>query len=219
MRSSHELIVDSVGVDLETLAQPMDLRALFANDFPVELEIGMGKGTFLVDQTKARPTTNFIGIEWASWFWKYASDRLRRNGCANVRTMRAEATYFVRNYLPDASLAVVHIYFPDPWPKKRHHKRRLIQEPFVAQIARVLVPAGRLRIVTDHLDYFQQIESVLASSTLAVVDYAPSASAGEGEMVGTNFERKYRREGRPFYAIQAEKKGMNSISAPAGSGG
>jgi tRNA (guanine-N7-)-methyltransferase len=209
------LNVDSVGVELETLTQPMDVRALFGNDLPVELEIGMGKGTFLVDQAKARPTTNVIGIEWARWFWRYASDRLRRNGCMNVRTLRAEATYFVRNYLPDASLAAVHIYFPDPWPKLRHHKRRLIQVPFVAEIARVLVPAGRLRIVTDHLEYFQQIESVLRSSTLAVVEYAPSSSADAGEMVGTNFERKYRREGRPFYAIQA----MKSTLSPAARGG
>lgn len=211
MQLNRDITVEPIGLYQESLPKPIDWRELFGNDHPVELEIGMGKGTFLTDQAKARPTTNFIGVEWARWFWKYASDRLRRNGCVNVRTLRAEATYFVRNYLPDASLAVVHIYFPDPWPKARHHKRRLIQEPFVAQINRVLLPGGQLRVVTDHLDYFQQIESVLRASTLAVGEYAQSAGGDGNEMVGTNFERKYRREGRPFYAIQAGKP----ISPPA----
>jgi tRNA (guanine-N7-)-methyltransferase len=210
VRASHDLIVEPIGVELETLTQPIDLRALFGNDLPVELEIGMGKGTFLTDQAKARPQTNFIGIEWARWFWKYASDRLRRNACLNARTMRAEATYFVRNFLADAALRTVHIYFPDPWPKARHNKRRLIQAPFVVQLSRVLIPNGELRIVTDHLDYFQQIETVLRASTFKVQEYAPSTIAQEGEVVGTNFERKYRRQGRPFYTIQAQNTPKSS---------
>jgi tRNA (guanine-N7-)-methyltransferase len=92
----------------------------------------------------------------------------------------------------------VHIYFPDPWPKKRHHKRRLIQAPFLLQVERILEPGGRVQIVTDHEEYFRQMEEVVAGSPLKVVDYA----AGE---VGTNFERKYRKEGRKFYAIAAER--------------
>ena len=206
MQTSRELIVEPVGLDLETLQRPIDWRQLFGNDHPVELEIGIGKGTFITEQAKARPETNFLGIEWARWYWKYASDRLRRANCTNARTVRAEAGYFLAEFVPDASLHVVHIYFPDPWPKTRHHKRRLIQSAFVQQIERVLEPGGRVQIVTDHQEYFEQIEQVAKDSALAIIEYNRPGSAAAGEFVGTNFERKYRREGRPFYAIAARKK-------------
>jgi tRNA (guanine-N7-)-methyltransferase len=151
---------------------------------------------------------NFFGIEWANWFWRYASDRLRRNGCTNARTVRAEALFFLREHVPDASIAVLHVYFPDPWPKKRHHKRRLVQAPFMQQAQRVLAPGGRLQIVTDHKEYFEQniepaIQAAAGAGWLTLVDYNRPGSAGAGEFVGTNFERKYQREGRPFYALAA----------------
>jgi tRNA (guanine-N7-)-methyltransferase len=207
MQTHHEMIVEPIGLDPETLPRPLDWPALFGNDRPVEMEIGMGKGTFITEAAKAHPDVNYFGIEWARWFWRYASDRLRRNNCLNARTVRAEAGFFVREFVKDASLSVLHVYFPDPWPKKRHHKRRLIQEGFMREIERVLVPAtGRLQVVTDHHDYFEQIETVVkASKVMRVIDYNRPGQAAEGEYVGTNFERKYRREGRPFYAIAAVK--------------
>lgn len=206
MHSPKELIVEPVGLDVEQLARPLNLSQLFGNDHPVELEIGIGKGTFITQQALARPEVNFLGVEYARWFWRYASDRLRRNGCLNARTVRAEALYFLTEFVPDSSLAVLHVYFPDPWPKKRHHKRRLVQEPFMAQALRVLGAGGRLQVVTDHLDYYEQIERLVKASPLEVVDYTRPGSAGQGEFVGTNFERKYRREGRPFYALAAAKR-------------
>jgi tRNA (guanine-N7-)-methyltransferase len=208
MQTSHPLVVEPVGLDVDSLPKPLDWTALFGNANPVELEIGMGKGTFLCDQAIARRDVNFFGIEWARWFWRYASDRMRRNQCANARTVRAEAAFFLNEFVPAASLSVVHIYFPDPWPKARHHKRRLIQEKFIPTLARVLQPGGRLQIVTDHQGYWQEnIEPVVRSAKeFEVVDYNRPGSAGEGEFVGTNFERKYRREGRPFYAIAAVRK-------------
>ena len=204
MQSHRELIVEPIGLDVETLPKPLDLPALFGNDNPVELEIGIGKGTFITEQAKARPDTNFIGLEWAKWFWRYASDRLRRSNCTNARTARAEASFFLQEFVPDATISVLHIYFPDPWPKARHHKRRLIQPKFMPIVERILVPAGRLQVVTDHQGYFEEhIEPSVRGSHLKVVDYNRPGSANEGEFVGTNFERKYRREGRPFYAIAA----------------
>jgi tRNA (guanine-N7-)-methyltransferase len=206
MQSHRELNVEGVGLIVESLPKPILWKDLYGNDHPVELEIGMGKGTFLTEQAKARPGVNFFGIEWANWFWRYASDRLRRNGCTNARTVRAEALFFLREHVADDSLAVLHVYFPDPWPKKRHHKRRLVQEPFMQQALRVLAPGGRLQIVTDHKGYFEEnIEPAIRASALTIVDYNRPGSAGEGEFVGTNFERKYQREGRPFYALAAVK--------------
>jgi tRNA (guanine-N7-)-methyltransferase len=209
MQSPRELVVEPVGLDVDKLPRPIDWAELFGNDHPVELEIGIGKGTFITEQARAHPEINYFGIEWARWFWRSASDRLRRHGCANARTVRAEALYFLVEFVRDASLRVLHVYFPDPWPKKRHHKRRLIQEPFMEQAVRVLAPGGRIQIVTDHKEYFEQIEQVVraAAPALEVVDYSRPGSAGDGEFVGTNFERKYQREGRPFYAIAAVKRG------------
>lgn len=205
MQSKHELIVEPIGLDIEALARPIDWREMFGNDHPVELEIGMGKGTFITEQAKARPEVNFFGIEWARWFWRYASDRLRRNGCLNARTVRAEASYFLNEFVPTGSVSVLHIYFPDPWPKARHHKRRLIQEKFMPLMQRILIPhTGRVQIVTDHQDYFEQIQNeVSRANGLKIIEYNRPGSAGQGEYVGTNFERKYRREGRPFYALAA----------------
>ena len=109
-------------------AGPIDLRAWFGPDLaamarPLELEIGSGKGTFLVQQATLLPGVNFIGVEWAMQFWKFAADRCRRHELENVRLLRAEAGLFVRCYVPDQCFQQVHIYFPDPWPKTRHHKR------------------------------------------------------------------------------------------------
>ncbi len=209
MQSSTDLIVEPIGLDVESLPHPINWAVLFGNDNSIEFEIGIGKGTFLTAEAKSRPQTNFFGIEYARWYWRYASDRLRRNNCTNVRTCRAEAAYFLREFVPSASLAVVHIYFPDPWPKKRHHKRRLIQPPFLLEIQRVLVPAGRLQIVTDHAEYFEQIQDVVRKSPLGEIPYAPGD-------VGTNFQRKYAVEGRAFHAIAAEK---NSDPGPLGTKG
>jgi tRNA (guanine-N7-)-methyltransferase len=119
--------------------------------------------------------------------------------------VRAEAAYFVKEFVRDESLSVLHVYFPDPWPKKRHNKRRLLAEPFMREIERILVPGGRLSVVTDHQDYFEQIDTVVKASKLRVVEYNRPGAAGEGEFVGTNFERKYKREGRPFHALAAVK--------------
>ena len=205
MQAISSFVVEPIGLIAEKLPKPIDWAALYGNDHPVELEIGMGKGTFLTEAAKAHPETNFFGIEWARWFWRYGSDRLRRNGCTNARTVRAEAGFFIREFVKDASLSVLHIYFPDPWPKKRHNKRRLVQPPFMKEIERILAPGGRLQIVTDHKDYFEQIESVVKGSNLNIVEYNRPGAAAEGEFVGTNFERKYKREGRPFNAIAARK--------------
>jgi tRNA (guanine-N7-)-methyltransferase len=208
MQTRRTLIVEPIGLDLEVLTRPIDFAALFGNPNPVEIEVGMGKGTFLTEQAIARKDANFLGIEYASWYWRYASDRLRRKECAgNARTARAEAAYFLHEFVPDASVSVLHVYFPDPWPKARHHKRRLIQDKFMPTVLRILRPGtGRLHVVTDHAGYFEQIEQVIRrTSGLCTVDYNRPGSAGDGEFVGTNFERKYRREGRPFYAIAARR--------------
>lgn len=204
MQAASRFIIDPIALHCELLPHPLHFAELYGNVNPVELEIGFGKGTFLTEQARSRPDTNFLGIEYANWFFRYASDRLRRHGCRNVRTVRAEAAWFIREFVPDASISVLHVYFPDPWPKARHQKRRLLQAKWMPEVLRILVDGGRLQVVTDHRDYFEQgIEPAVRGSGLVMVEYNRPGSAGDGEFVGTNFERKYAREGRPFYALAA----------------
>ena len=192
----------------------IDLRGWFPEAIrqqPMELEIGSGKGTFLVQQaqTEAGRGTNYIGLEWAKAFWRYAADRARRHGLENVRLVRAEAGAFVRNYVPDSTFRQVHIYFPDPWPKARHHKRRLVQAPFLRELDRVLTgPGATVRIATDHADYFAWMEEHAAkvADLFERLSFESPEAAGEGELVGTNFERKYRREGRTFQGMVLRKR-------------
>ena len=193
---------DTAGVLLdESLAGgPVDLAGIFGNARPVEVEIGTGKGTFLVARAAARPEVNFLGIEVARTYCHYAADRFRRHGLGNVRMLRADAAPFFRSCLPDRSVWRVHVYFPDPWPKRRHHRRRLICPAFVADVRRALRIGGQLIIVTDHQGYFEQIRLVLLGAEGMAVVPMPRMTDAEGQCVGTNFERKYVAEGRSFYA-------------------
>ncbi|MFM9959591.1 MAG: tRNA (guanosine(46)-N7)-methyltransferase TrmB [Phycisphaerales bacterium] len=223
---THGVVADALpALPADVSANPrsgwLDPRAWFPDPSRrFELEIGSGKGTFLLQQSALEPTTNFLGIEWAKEFFAYAADRARRRGVENVRLLHADATQFVRWRLPDEIISVIHLYFSDPWPKSRHHKRRVLQDSFLEQAWRVLTPGGELRIVTDHADYWLWMEEHFArwtapaaaphNKTPAPFERLPferPTSAGDGEVVGTNFERKYAREGRPFNATILRKQG------------
>jgi tRNA (guanine-N7-)-methyltransferase len=219
-------------------------RAWFVEpDGPFEIEIGSGKGTFLLQQAALEPETNFLGIEWTHEFYAYAADRIRRRREAgkltNVRMLHADASEFLRWRCPDGIARVIHLYFSDPWPKSRHHKKRVIQHGLLAQVWRVLAPGGELRIVTDHDDlwawdlaHFKHWASgvdAFEAGTLPAIPDMPAdvaaaltnmpdpafemlgfdrpESAGKDEIVGTNFERKFRREGRGFHACVLRRLG------------
>lgn len=205
MRRGRVIVLEGFGITLEELPRPATSESIFGNDAPLELEVGSGKGTFLITESRARPDVNFLGIEYARRYWRYAADRLRRNECHNARIVLADASTLIRDFLADESLSAVHIYFPDPWPKTRHHKRRFVRPENIELLAKRMRRGARLQIVTDHAGYFEQIEAVLARSSLEIVDFDTPAAAASEEMVGSNFERKYRREGRPFHVAAAER--------------
>ena len=185
----------------------IDFVRIFGRTGPVHIEIGSGKGTFLLGQAGAQPGDNFLGIEWARKYYRYAVDRIGRWGLTNVRIIRTDATEFLADSVPDESVDCFHIYFPDPWPKKRHHKRRFICPANLEHLVRCLKNGGQLRIATDHADYFEQIKTVLGtrSDTLEDIDFVKPAGAESGEWVGTNFERKYIKDQRPIHTIAARK--------------
>ena len=200
MRVHRGIDTSGIELDLTSTEGPIDFASLYEREAPLELEIGSGKGTFMVQESGARPGTNFFGLEYMAKYHAYMADRLRRHGRTNARTACADAIEFVTERVPDAVFRTVHVYFPDPWPKARHHKRRLVRPDFLPQLERIVAPGGELRVVTDHPEYAEWIREVLARSTFTPVEYTSPDSAGEGELVGTNFERKYRiRDGRPFH--------------------
>ena len=186
----------------------MNFNNIFSQPRSVHIEIGSGKGTFLVNQAQTQPEINFLGIEWASKYYRYAVDRIGRWGLSNVRLIRADAAEFIAEHVPDSSVSCFHIYFPDPWPKKRHHKRRFICEKNMAELLRCLAPDGIINIATDHADYFEQIERVIdsAGEQLERIDFIKPAGADADEWAGTNFERKYLKEGREIYTTTVKKK-------------
>lgn len=228
LKRGRELEIGGVGLsqdDLPAMSQEgaqgqgaLDPRAWFARearDHPLDLEIGSGKGTFLVQQAKLFPEVNYLGIEWARAFWLHAADRVRRHDLHHIRVLRTDAAAFIRHHATAGCFRQAHIYFPDPWPKSRHHKRRLIQADFLRALHRTLAPlnaddadAGQVRIATDHEDYFQWMQEHAAQVTdlFEVLPFDPPASAGEGELAGTNFERKYRKEGRAFHGMTLRRR-------------
>jgi tRNA (guanine-N7-)-methyltransferase len=180
---------------------------IFGRNGPVHIEIGSGKGTFLVNQAKFQPDDNFIGIEWANRYYRFAVDRIGRWNLANVRIIRTDAAKFIAENVPDKSVDCFHIYFPDPWPKKRHNKRRFFNSANTEQLIRCLKSGGTIRIATDYAEYFEQIKQVISArcDVLQEMDFLPTASAQMGEWVGTNFERKYKKESRPIYTMAVRK--------------
>ena len=187
----------------------IDPRAWFEQpEHRLEIEIGSGKGTFLIQEAPRWPAVNYLGIEKSVEFYRYAADRVRRRELGNVKVLRADAVEFLRFWCADAVVAVIHLYFSDPWPKKRHHKRRVIQDRMLPELHRVLATGGELRLVTDHEALWAWYEDHAARHA-DLFERQPMdrpESAAQGEIVGTNFERKYRLEGRSFHAMKLVKK-------------
>ncbi len=197
----------SVALKPENLDGKIDFVRVFGRVGQVHIEVGAGKGTFLLNQARAQPGNNFLGIEWARKYYRYAVDRIGRWGLTNVRIIRTDAAAFLADFIPDNSVDCFHIYFPDPWPKKRHHKRRFICPANLEHLVRCLRTGGQLKIATDHADYFEQIKTALAArnETLQEIDFLPTAGAQASEWVGTNFERKYLKDQRPIYTLAVRK--------------
>lgn len=197
-----------VEINPDGISDMLSLAELFGRSAPVHIEVGSGKGTFLVQEALRYPDRNYLGIEWARKYYRYAVDRIGRRGLTHVRLIRTDATAFLQQHVEEETVDCFHIYFPDPWPKKRHHKRRFFNEANLELLVRLLKPQGILRLATDHGGYFEQMQRVIAgqSERLEEALFPPTAGANTGEWVGTNFERKYLKEERSIYKVAVRKK-------------
>jgi tRNA (guanine-N7-)-methyltransferase len=205
-RDLHEY--PSVALRSEDLNGPIDFAQLFGRSAPVHIEIGTGKGTFILHEARARPEADFIGIEWSRPFYLFAVDRIGRWALPNVRITHMDANVLLSLYVPPESVDCLHIYFPDPWPKKSHLKKRTIQQCNMPHLIQCLKSGGEIRIATDHAEYFEQMERVidLFGDVLERVEFTRPAGAREGELVGTNYERKYIPDKRTVRTLALRKK-------------
>jgi tRNA (guanine-N7-)-methyltransferase len=197
----------SVVLNIEDFDGKIDFVRIFGRQGPVHIEIGTGKAAFLLNEAMAQPEANFVGIERTRRYYRYAVDRIGRWGLKNVRIIRIDAAFFLTEFVPDESVDRFHIYFPDPWPKKRHHKRRFFCTVNLQQLLRCLKLGGELKIATDHAEYFEVIKELIATENnrLEEIEFIPTAGADAGEWVGTNFERRYLKKNIPIYTLAIRK--------------
>jgi tRNA (guanine-N7-)-methyltransferase len=193
-------------VSLPDPPAPLDYAALFGNNHPVELEVGFGKGLFLLRSALEQPNVNFLGIEIVRKYQLYAATRVALRQLPNIKLACADARLFVRDCIATASLQTVHVYFPDPWWKHRHQKRRVFTPEFAMQCVRMLRMGGILSFASDVQDYFVMVQKLVGVHTELRELPAPQAGEPAHDMdYLTNFERKFRKEGRPIYRARWER--------------
>lgn len=181
---------------LPLASAPADLDAAFGRSAPRVLDIGFGDGEALISAAARFPSTDYLGIEVHEPGIGHLLTLIGRSGLTNIRVVNGDAVDVIRDMLPDASFDAVHLFFPDPWPKKRHHKRRIVQPQFVEEIARILRPSGLLHIATDWMDYAEHISEVMRTCS----EFEPYESGANDDdplafRAPTKFERRGRRLG------------------------
>jgi tRNA (guanine-N7-)-methyltransferase len=197
--SRHLLLPDQ-------LPHPWDAVVLFGRAAPLEIEVGSGKGLFLTSAAALRPDHNFLGLEIAAKYARFSAARLAKRELENACMVNGDAQRVFTEILPDQCATAVHVYFPDPWWKKRHRKRRVMNDRFLRQVQRVLEPGGTLHFWTDVEEYFHSaLEQVVASTQLTgpleVAELAPQHDLD----FRTHFERRMRLHGEPVYRAEFRK--------------
>lgn len=183
---------------LAGLPAPLPLDELVPGEGPWEVEVGFGKGRYLLARAAAEAGRRFLGIEMAGEYERLFVGRARRRGLANWLSLRGEALHLAAAVLPHGFAQALHVYFPDPWPKARHHKRRLFDPQTVDLVLGLVAPGGRFSFATDFLDYGAVVEGLLRSYPAVTVE---RLDAGWTEGPRTNYEAKYVAEGRPILRL------------------
>ena len=182
-------------VILTDLCARLDWRELFGNGHPIELDLGAGDGGFALAYAQQHPGVNLLAVERLLGRIRKIEKRAVRGKLDNLRVLRLETGYTVRYLVPPASVSIAHLLFPDPWPKRRHWPRRLIQPGFVRDLAAALQPGGELRFTTDHAPYFETAQQAVAEAN--VLQRAPDWDWSADPK--TDFQKTFDAEGRPTW--------------------
>lgn len=185
--------MENLNITLTSIVEPLDVPSLFPKIQPLEVELGCGDASFLVEYARRHPEKNFIGVERLLGRLQKLDRKGRRLGLANLRGVRIESSYFLQYLLPPHLASALHIYFPDPWPKKRHRKFRLIGETFPTLASNALAKGGTVFLRTDDPDYFAQMNEVFAADK----NFAKVATPADLSAITTDFERDFNAKGIP----------------------
>jgi tRNA (guanine-N7-)-methyltransferase len=190
---------DSIQVIPASYFEPLVIDAIFDRAAPLEVDVGCGDGSFLVEVARRFPERNFLGIERLLGRVRKTCRKAARLALDNVRVLRLEASYAVRYMLPPESVSVFHVGFPDPWPKRRHHQRRLINDAFLDTVRAALRPGGELRVSTDDAPYFEHIRRVVSQRA----DFAETPWPDNPNYPKTDFEKQFT--GLPIHRLRLRK--------------
>jgi tRNA (guanine-N7-)-methyltransferase len=194
MAASHPASAEeNLIVQLRSIVEPLDVAELFPQPQPLEVELGCGDASFAVEYARQNPSKNLLGVERLLGRLQKLDRKGRRADLHNLRGLRIESAYFLKYLLPAHSVTALHIYFPDPWPKKKHRRHRLIGETFPALAGAALAPGGAVYLRTDDADYFQQMTEVFAAAKKFAAVETPAALAE----ITTDFERDFNAQGIP----------------------
>ncbi len=195
-------------LEFDELPRPWNAESIFGRVAPLEIEVGSGKGLFLRNAARSYPDVDFLGIEIAHKYARFAAAGLAKAGLPNGRVVSGDGLRIFAELIPDSSLAAVHVYFPDPWWKKRHRKRRVMNETFMQHVERTLAPGGALHFWTDVEEYFQTTLELLAANTRLLGPIAvPETPAEDDLSYRTHFERRMRLSNEPVYRAEFRKVG------------
>lgn len=187
---------------LRQLAVPLDLKRLVPLAADWEVELGFGKGRYLLRRAESEPNRGFLGVEMAGTYYHLAQRRMCRRRLTNTVLLHGEALYVLSAVLPRGFASAVHIYFPDPWPKARHQKRRLFDTESIDLVLDLLAEGGRLYFATDFLEYGEAVKEILDSYPAVEVTEVSGLWADGAR---TNYEAKYLREGRPILRLEVRR--------------
>lgn len=196
----------------EQLPNPWDAAKLFGRTGPLEIEVGSGKGLFLRNAAGVQPEVDFMGIEVVRKYAEFTAAALAKAGLRNAMIVNGDALRVFHELITDSSLAAVHVYFPDPWWKKRHKKRRVMRESFLRDVERTLQPGGSLHFWTDVEEYFQTTLALLPSCTTLQGPLPVPETPAEHDMAyRTHFERRVRQANEPVYRAEFRKVSFTTL--------
>ena len=198
---------------LDELPQPFHVAAHFGRELPLEVEVGSGKGLFIQNAAQSHPERCYMGIEVMRKYARFCAARLARHNLQNALMVQGDGLRLFHDYLCDQTVTAVHVYFPDPWWKKRHKKRRVMNEQLLADVQRVLIPGGQLHFWTDVAEYYETSVELIAQETSLIGPLPVQERPATDDLdYQTHFERRTRLHAQAVY--RAEFRTPEGVEAP-----